>query len=332
MQLTPAPVGWPGALALHGAIANRIADMIAMKTIATGLRFPEGPIAMADGSVILVEIEARTLSRIGADGTRSVIAQLEGGPNGAALGPDGKVYVCNNGGFAWIEDEHGLRPHGAPQGDPVGWIERVDLDTGAVERLHHGDGPVKFRGPNDIVFDRSGGFWFTDAGKVGPRMVHRGGVYYGRIDGSPLVEAVYPMWQANGIGLSPDEDRLYVAETVTGRLWAFDIAGPGQVRKEGFPSPHGGRLLAGMAGYRLFDSLAVDSAGNVCVATLMDGGLTVVSPDGSSVEHLPLPDHYVTNVCFGGPDLRTAYVTLSQSGTLVSFEWPRAGHGLNFAG
>ncbi len=197
--------------------------MISMKTIATGLRFPEGPIAMDDGSVILVEIEARTLVRIGADGARSVIVELEGGPNGAALGPDGKVYVCNNGGFAWIEDEKGLRPHGAPQGDPVGWIERVDLATARVERLYEGEGPVKFRGPNDIVFDRSGGFWFTDAGKVNPRMVHRGGVYYGRIDGSALVEAIHPMWQANGIGLSPQEDRLYVAETVTGRLWAFEL-------------------------------------------------------------------------------------------------------------
>ena len=299
------------------------------RTIAEGLRFPEGPIALADGSILLVEIEARTLTRISPDGARSVVAQLEGGPNGAALGPDGKVYICNNGGFAWIEDEHGLRPHGAPAGDPVGWIERVDLQTGTVEQLYHGDGPVKFRGPNDIVFDRAGGFWFTDAGKVNPRMVHRGGVYYGRTDGSALVEVVYPMWQANGIGLSPEEDRLYVAETVTGRLWEFEITGPGEVRKAGFPSPQGGRLLAGLADYQLFDSLAVDGAGNVCVATLMTGGITIVSADGGTVERVPLPDNYVTNICFGGPDMRTAYATLSQSGRLVSFDWPRPGLKLN---
>jgi gluconolactonase len=279
-----------------------------------------------------VEIGARTLTRISSDGARSVVAELGGGPNGAALGPDGKVYVCNNGGFAWHEDELGLRPAGAPEGDPVGWIERVDLATGKVEVLYRGDGPVKFRGPNDIVFDRMGGFWFTDAGKVNPRIVHRGGVYYGRIDGSPLIEAIHPMWQANGIGLSPDETRLYVAETVTGRLWEFEITGPGQVRKEEFPSPHGGRLLAGLPGYQLFDSLAVDGAGNVCVATLMNGAITIVPPDGGSVEQLPLPDHYVTNICFGGPDMRTAYVTLSQSGRLVGFDWPRPGLRLNYQG
>jgi len=304
--------------------------MTAFRTIARGLRFPEGPIALADGSVLLVEIEARTLTRIGPDGARSVVAQLEGGPNGAALGPDGKVYICNNGGFAWHEDEEGLRPAGAPQGDPVGWIERVDIATGKVERLYDGNGAVRFRGPNDIVFDRSGGFWFTDAGKVNPRLVHRGGVYYGRIDGSPLVEVVYPMWQANGIGLSPAEDRLYVAETVTGRLWEFEITGPGTVRKRPFPSPHGGRLLAGLPGYQLFDSLAVDAAGNICIATLMDGAITVVSPDGASVEQVPLPDRYVTNICFGGPGMRTAYVTLSHGGTLVSLDWPRPGLKLNF--
>jgi gluconolactonase len=304
--------------------------MVSTNTIATGLRFPEGPIAMADGSVILVEIEARTLTRIGTDGTRRILAQLEGGPNGAALGPDGKVYVCNNGGFAWHEDEKGLRPAGAPPSDPAGWIERVDPESGKVERLFDGDGPVGFRGPNDIVFDRSGGFWFTDAGKVNPRMVHRGGVYYGRTDGSLLSEVIYPMWQANGIGLSPNEDRLYVAETVTGRLWEFDIAGPGEVKKIAFPSPHGGRLLAGLPGYQLLDSLAIDSAGNICVATLMNGGITVVSPDGS-VEHIPLPDHYVTNICFGGRDMRTAFATLSQTGAIVSFEWPRPGLKLNFS-
>jgi len=299
------------------------------RTIAEGLRFPEGPIAMADGSVILVEIEARTLTRIGTDGARSVIAQLEGGPNGAALGPDGKVYVTNNGGFAWIENETGLRPHGAPPGDPIGWIERVDLSTGKVERLYDGS-PATFRGPNDIVFDRSGGFWFTDAGKVGARNIHRGGVYYGSIDGAPVREAVHPMLQANGIGLSAAEDRLYVAETMTGRLWEFDIAGPGEIRKDGFPSPNGGRLLAGLPGYQLFDSLAIDGAGNICIATLMNGGITVVSADGGTVDHLPLPDRYVTNICFGGPDMRTAYATLSASGRLVAFDWPRPGLTLNF--
>ncbi|WP_274626962.1 SMP-30/gluconolactonase/LRE family protein [Arvimicrobium flavum] len=303
--------------------------MTDFRVLAEGLRFPEGPVVLEDGSVVLVEIEARTLTRILQDGTRIEVAQLEGGPNGAALGPDGKVYVCNNGGFAWHEDDEGLRPAGAPPGDPVGWIERVDLATGTVERLYDGDGPVPFRGPNDLVFDSHGGFWFTDAGKGTPRSVHRGGVYYAKADGSFIAEVIYPMWQANGVGLSAKGDRLYVAETVTGRVWEFEVTAPGQVRKMPFPSPHGGSLLVGLPGYQLFDSLAVDSDGNVCVATLMNGGITIISPDGSSIERVALPDRYVTNICFGGRNLRTAYVTLSSTGKLVAFEWPRPGLRLN---
>jgi gluconolactonase len=138
------------------------------------------------------------------------------------------------------------------------------------------------------------------------------------------------MLTPNGIGLSPDETRLYVAETQTGRLWAFDLEAPGVVRKQPFPSPNGGTLVAGFRGYQLFDSLAVDAEGNICVATLFHGGITVISPDGRSVEHVAMPDLYTTNFCFGGAGLRTAYVTLSVSGRLVALDWPRPGLALNF--
>jgi gluconolactonase len=71
------------------------------KEIASGLKFPEGPIAMPDGSVILVEIQAETLTRVTADGKKHVVAKMPGGPNGAAMGPGSKIYVTNNGGFTW---------------------------------------------------------------------------------------------------------------------------------------------------------------------------------------------------------------------------------------
>src|ERR1043165_8415348 len=86
----------------------------AFKQIASGLRFPEGPVAMPDGSIILVEIERRTLSRVTPDGKVHVIAKLGGGPNGAAMGADGKIYVTNNGGLKFVE-RPGKRfpgPHG----------------------------------------------------------------------------------------------------------------------------------------------------------------------------------------------------------------------------
>ena len=105
--------------------------MPALREVTSGLRFPEGPVALPDGSVLVVEIEARTLTRVAPDGRKTVVSRHTGGPNGAAMGPDGKVYICNNGGFSWHEDtQYGLRPTGQAEDYSGGRIERVDLATG----------------------------------------------------------------------------------------------------------------------------------------------------------------------------------------------------------
>lgn len=299
--------------------------------LAEGLRFPEGPIAMPDGSVILVEIARGTLSRVTTEGT-VVIADLGGGPNGAAIGPDGRCYVCNNGGFPWVRRGEKLYPGDGDEGYSGGRIEVVDCQTGAAEVLYtHCDGQP-LRGPNDIVFDREGGFWFTDHGKTRARERDRTGVFYAAADGSSIREAIFPMEGPNGIGLSPDEDYLYVAETPTGRLWAFELAAPGQLKGERRDRPDGGLLLPGRPGYSLYDSLAVDADGNICVATIVDGGITIVSPRGKPARHVPMPDRLTTNICFGGENLQTAFVTLSSTGKLVSLPWETPGLPLNFLG
>ncbi len=312
--------------------------MIEHRVVARGLRFPEGPIALPDGSVILVEIARGTLSRVQPDGRVEVVAELGGGPNGAAIGPDGRCYICNNGGFKWHQDEGrsnpdimALRPIGQSEDYSGGRIEAVDLATGASEVLytHCGDHPLC--GPNDIVFDRDGGFYFTDLGKVRERDWDRTGIYYAKADGSEIVELAFPLITPNGIGLSPDEKTLYVAETWTGRLWGFDLEAPGRVARQPYPSPHGGRLIGNATGFRNFDSLAVEADGRICVATLMEGGITVFTPDGASIEHIAMTDpYYTTNICFGGPDLKTAYITESWHGTLIAVDWPRPGLALNF--
>jgi gluconolactonase len=302
-----------------------------MRCLAESLGFPEGPVALADGSVLLVEIFAGTLAHIAPDGTKTIVARPGGGPNGAAIGPDGKCYICNNGGFRWHVEGARRRPILQADDYSGGRIERIDLHTGAVECLYRAAGDVALKGPNDLVFDAQGGFYFTDLGKVRAREMDRGAVYYARADGSFITEVVFPMVTPNGIGLSPDVTTLYVAETEPARLWAFDIVEPGVVRKEPWPSPHGGRLVAGVGGYQRFDSLALDAEGRICVATLVNGGITVISPDGRHVEHHPMPDPMTTNICFGGSDLKTAFVTLSWTGRLVAVDWPAAGLRLNHA-
>jgi gluconolactonase len=306
--------------------------MTALREIADGLIFPEGPVAMPDGSVVLVEIGRGCLTRVWPDGGKVIVATPGGGPNGLAIGPDGKAYVCNNGGFEFVTTEHGTRPVREAWDYSGGRIERIDLESGAVEVLYRGTHQVQLRGPNDIVFDAHGGFYFTDLGKLRHRDMDRGAVFYGKADGSLLVEVAFPLVTPNGIGLSPDGDTLYVAETEAARLWALRILEPGLLDKEPWPSPHGGRMLVASPGghFQRFDSLAVEANGNICVATLAHGGITVIAPDGGLAEHVPMPDLHTTNICFGGPDLRTAHITLSGSGRLVALDWPRPGLPLEY--
>jgi gluconolactonase len=299
--------------------------MSELRVVATGLGFPEGPVAMRDGSVVLVEIERQTVSRVLPDGTVQVIARTGGGPNGMAVGPDGAFYVCNNGGFAWRLEMGLLRPAMQASDYTTGRIERVEPRTGAVSVLYDRCADNPLRGPNDIVFDANGGFYFTDLGKTRARDRDHGVIYYALANGSKIVEVAFPCLTPNGIGLSPDGKVLYVAETEPARLWAFDITAPGVVNKQGWPSPNGGRLVTGLGGFQRFDSLAVDATGNVCVATLITGCISVIAPDGRLVRQVAMPDPVTTNICFGGPGLRTAYVTLSGTGQMVAMEWPEAG-------
>ena len=305
--------------------------MVEFREVARGLRFPEGPVAMPDGSLLVVEIERRTVSRIAADGTVGVLARTGGGPNGLAIGAGGAAYVANNGGFEFVEDDHELRPLWQSWDYSGGRIERVDLVTGDVTVLARGTHAFPLKGPNDLVVDREGGIWFTDLGKRRPRDMDWGGVYWLSPDRRIVREVAHPFITPNGIGLSPDERTLYVAETEGARLWAFDILAPGEVRKNPWPSVHGGRLIYAAGGrFQRYDSLAVEASGNVCVATLIEGGITVISPTGELVEFVPLPDRMTTNICFGGEGLRTAYVTQSLSGRLIALPWPRPGLPLNF--
>lgn len=296
------------------------------REITRDLKFPEGPIALEDGSVLVVEIEGGRLIRVLPDGGKKTVAALGGGPNGAAIGPDGSCYVCNNGGFNWIHAEDGhARPHGRADQYTGGSIQRVDLASGAVETLYAECDGIPLKGPNDIVFDGKGGFWFSDHGKIYGRLMDRGAVYYARADGSFIREAAFPVITPNGVGLSPAGDILYVSETETGRLWSYPILGPGELGKEPWPSPNGGRLVGSSGGYQRFDSMAVEANGNICVATLVNGGITVFSPQGEILEFHEAPEGYCTNICFGGADMRTAFITLSGYGTLVAVDWPRPG-------
>lgn len=300
-----------------------------IRILASDLGFPEGPVWMADGSVILGEISGRKVTRVAPDGTKSEIGKAGGGPNGVATGPDGALYVCNNGGAVY-EANPSFLSTGPALDYQGGSIQRIDPKTGETRVLYSECNGRRLSAPNDIVFDRQGGFYFTDLGKRYATSRDHGGLYYALPDGSKIVEVAYPLLTPNGVGLSPDEKTVYVADTESSRLFAFDIEAPGVVKKEPFPAPFGGRLVCGLPGFQRFDSLAVEASGNICVATLIGGCITVISPAGQVVRQVKTPDIYPTNICFGGPGLRTAYITLSATGRLGAMEWPEPGLKLNF--
>jgi len=301
--------------------------------IASGLKFPEGPIYMNDGSILVVEIARGTLSRLDTSGNVNIVSELGGGPNGAAIGPDGYCYICNNGGFEWeiSEGGAGMRPTLQANKYIGGSIQKIDLNTGKFITLYSESNGIALKGPNDIVFDSHGNFWFTDLGKVRHRDMDRGAVYWAKADGSEIKEVLQPFLTPNGIGLSPDEKILYVAETEGGKLYSFKIISEGKVEKIPFPfSTNGGKLLNSNGGIKRFDSLAVEAGGNICVATLIDGGISVISPDGEVIEFIKFNDPYITNICFGSKDLKKAYITASYEGLLIEVNWDRPGLPLNF--
>jgi gluconolactonase len=329
-----------------------------MRFVAEGLNFPGGPLALADGDVLVAEIGGGTLGRIGRDGSRSVLAEVGGAPTGAALGPDGAIYLCNNGAPKMVRERlpDGRTAYRPPQPGELspgigGQVQRVSLD-GKVATVHQACDGRALMAPTGLVFDRQGNFYFSDSGRYdGPvrnpgvsteskhlsvlRMAGAmarqaaGSIYYASPDGRLIREVLHPLSSPGGVALSPDETTLYVAEAGTGRLWAFQVSAPGQLGKR--------RCLGVAPGARPLnfswcEGLAVDAEANVLTATVVNGGVTTFSSQGHQIEHVSTGDPFTTNMCFGGADRRTLFVTLGGSGRLIAYDaWPSRGHQLNFA-
>jgi gluconolactonase len=313
-----------------------------IREIASGLGFIEGPVYLEPGQLLFTDINARSVKCLDlGSGDVEEFAYTAGGPNGLARGPDGAFYLCNNGGLSCTRSSEGynIPIAGTPGDDPIPpCIQRITPD-GKVEVIYLECDGEPLAAPNDLVFDRDGGFYFTDTGHNTGRLADLGGLYYAKWDGSSIVELIRepaphaPLSQPNGCGLSPDGKRIYVAETGGGRLWYWTIESPGKLgAAPDSVAENGAHFLYGCPDYHLFDSLAVDGLGNVCVATILKGGINVIAPDGKLDRFVQLPqyDPFPTNICFGGSQGHLAYVTAAGTGKIYEIEWHCAGMPLNY--
>jgi gluconolactonase len=289
---------------------------LALTTVAEGLHFPEAPVVMKDGSVLFVQIETKQVSRLKPDGAVVLVAQLDGGPNGLAIGPDKALYVANDGGrFSFSKRGPFNFPGAVPPDFVGGSIQRVDMKTGKAVTLYDSCDGKRLVAPDDLVFDRHGGMWISDIGKVRGD----GGVYYATPDGQAIKQVRGGMSGTNGIGLSPDGKQLHVSE---GRqLWTFDIAGPG-VLGPSTSYPNGAHAM--LRERSVTDSLKVLADGKVAVCTLIVGGISIIDAAGGT-EFIQFEDPMTTNLAFGGPDMRDTWVTSSGAGKLLKVRWPYPG-------
>jgi gluconolactonase len=308
--------------ALHAAPAVR--HEASFEIVASGLLAPEGPKPLKDGSVLVCEMARGTLSRVQPGGKIDVVAELGGSPNGVAIGPDGAAYVMNNGGMKFTRNGDLLQPEPAAGKRESGSVQRVDLASGKSSVIYSGAQGHPVKAPNDLVFDRSGGFWFTDPAAPHAQGTEQGVVFWAKPDGSEI-RAVWELSGPNGIALSPDRKTLYVALTGKQSIAACRVLGPGKLATNAAGAADGKIIATLKEEQSLLDSMAVEADGSLVVGTLFKGCVSIIRPNGELRDQLYFPERFVTNIAFGGDHLRTAFVTLTTTGRLVSVRWPRPG-------
>jgi gluconolactonase len=265
--------------------------------VAEGLEFPEGPVWLGPRRVAVTEIRGQCIS-LWENGTlRRKVAVTGGGANGATLGPDGALYVANNGGVS-------LGHEGKWMASPAiaGRIQRVTLDGAVADVATKLPGAPPNR-PNDLCFGPDGLLYFTDPHnwedlpEVKPGRVART-----TLQGSVELLATVPSFP-NGIAFGVD-DRLYVAQSMTQKILVMDPV----------PEPAIREFATLPAGFP--DGFCFDRTGRLYCAGSLGDVLIVFEPDGQVAQVIEMgAGSEPTNCCLGDGVL---YVTLAGTGQLAT--------------
>ncbi len=285
-----------------------VAESRALEVAAT-VAFTEGPTVHEDGSVYFTDITNNRILRMAPDGEVTTFRQPSNRANGLIFDDQWRLLACEGNDGATADAR----------------ITRTDLETGEVEVLADRYEGRLFHRPNDLTIDGSGRIYFTDRPEPehGDEYIGVHGVY--RIDPDGSIERILTepeVVRPNGIVVSPDDATLYVIETQQREggarlIRAFDLAADGTAGNM--------RVFHDFYPGRSGDGMTIDSEGNLYVAAGLNrlrgtsetldtpAGVHVFAPDGELLELIRVPEDSITNVAFGGPDLRTLYITAGKT-------------------
>jgi gluconolactonase len=273
--------------------------------VATSVAFTEGPTVDREGNVYFTEMVSLRIMKLSVNGLLSTFRERSNNANGLLIDPQGRLVACEGAD----SQRTGVMVKFKPQ------VTRTDLRTGKIEVLADNYQGKPLVGPNDVTIDGKGRLYFTDP--------PAGAVY--RIDGPgqlTRILAAPDIQRPNGIQISPDDKTLYLVEANQAQggarmIRAYDLHTDGTVSNM--------RVHYNFYPGRSADGMSIDTQGNLYASAGMNQlrgtsetldtktGVYVISPQGKLLKFIPILEDFITNNAFGGPDMKTLYVTAGKT-------------------
>ena len=285
--------------------------------VATFVSMLEGPAVDRDGTVYFTDVLTQRIMKLSSTGVLSIYRENSNSANGLLIDPQGRLIACEGAPSATAQ-RNGLALTGKPR------VTRTDLKTGKVEILAEKYEGKPLVGPNDVTIDSKGHLYFTDFNGAAVYRIDAPGKLT-RILNAPDIQ------RPNGIQISPDDRTLYLveangAEGGARMIRAYDLLPDGTVRNM--------RVHYNFYPGRSADGMSIDTQGNLYASAGMHRtrntsetldtkcGVYVISPEGKLLRFIPIPEDFITNNAFGGPDMKTLYVTAGKTLYKIRTEVP----------